>query len=54
MLPVWEEMLFLNENFNYCIQEKPRAILIFEVSCVESLYMLLREMHRGVALLQHS
>ena len=35
VLPVWEELLIFNENYNYFIQEKPKVIILFEVSiCV--------------------
>ncbi len=30
-LPVWEESMVLNENFNYLIQPEPKVLLLFEL-----------------------
>ncbi|ESO98402.1 hypothetical protein LOTGIDRAFT_62094, partial [Lottia gigantea] len=30
-LPVWEELLVFNENFNYFIQDRPQVIVFFEL-----------------------
>lgn len=31
VLPVWEELLLFNENFNYFIQSDVKVIVFFEV-----------------------
>ena len=31
ILPVWEELLVFNENFNYLTQEDPQVVIFFEV-----------------------
>ncbi|KAL4236261.1 Jouberin [Mactra antiquata] len=31
VIPVWEELLVFNENYNYFIQEKPKVLLVFEL-----------------------
>jgi len=31
-LPIWEDLLMFNENYNYFIQKKPKVMLFFEVS----------------------
>ncbi|XP_052257208.1 jouberin-like isoform X2 [Dreissena polymorpha] len=31
VLPVWEELLVFNENYNYFIQDKPKVMLLFEL-----------------------
>lgn len=31
VLPVWEELLLFNENFNYFIQNDVKVIVFFEV-----------------------
>jgi jouberin len=30
-IPMWEELIVFNENFNYFIQEKPNVTIFFEV-----------------------
>ncbi|CAH1775536.1 unnamed protein product, partial [Owenia fusiformis] len=30
-IPVWEELVIFNENFNYFLEEKPRTIIFFEI-----------------------
>ena len=32
VLPVWEELLLFNENFNYFTKADPKVIVLFEVS----------------------
>ena len=32
VLPLWEELIVLNENFNYITQRSPSVIIFFEVS----------------------
>ena len=32
MLPVWEEVLIYNENYNYFIDPNTKVILFFEVT----------------------
>ncbi|WAR23286.1 AHI1-like protein [Mya arenaria] len=31
VLPVWEELLVFNENYNYFIQQKPKVLIVFEL-----------------------
>ncbi|XP_053394001.1 jouberin-like isoform X2 [Mercenaria mercenaria] len=31
VLPVWEELLVFNENYNYFIQDNPKVLLVFEL-----------------------
>ena len=31
-IPMWEELIVFNENFNYFIQSSPKTLLLFEVS----------------------
>jgi len=31
VLPVWEELLVFNENYNYFTQLRPKVLLVFEV-----------------------
>ena len=33
-LPVWEEMVIFNENFNYLTQEDPKVMIFFEVGTI--------------------
>ena len=37
-VPLWEELLVFNENFNYIIHRKPNVVVFFEVRvmCVYS------------------
>jgi len=40
VLPVWEELLVFNENYNYFIQDKPKVLLVFEVRVHFLIYLL--------------